>query len=1577
MTQKERKSILKNIEVWKNRLLDLSMKNQSINYRKTKSQTVEILSPSVEVFLNRFYGLKNLQFANLFGNVVDDFEEENGPKKVKGKRVSFGIELEQKDKYFKNEIFPLITAFQKKYKGNYLCSNLYDTVQNRNLSNLMKKSNLFKEENGINVLYFAVGFLEWYENKESDDKHLAPILFVPVELSKDAYNSPYKVNFLDDEFLLNESFIQKLINDYSVNLNYKFEADKSNYELFVDYKNFILEQVKKINDKRWKIIEEIDLGIFSFSRINMVKDLEENTEKVINNQFVKLISGLKDPVQNIKFTEKDIDDVVNPAEYFHTYNADSSQEIAIQAAISGKSFVLQGPPGTGKSQTITNIITELIARDKKVLFVAEKQAALEVVYNNLKRIGLNDYVLPIHNTKLDKKIVLHELASTLEKGQHNISIEDTFHKDAVNKFNVSHQELLNYPQGLQNIFQPINKSIYQLYGAYFKYAKHPEIIFDIQDVEKVSEQELLKRRKLIDSFHNALNINDFDISKNDWYGLIYEEMSLKQREKTVENLIQFRNTLHEAINFANQYPFLRIKKDIILKSIEIYQQTLEHLTKISSINSTIMSNPNIEVDVEHYNSLVKIRGQIEELKSRIKHKYNLEVINLDAVNYKNQLSFFNTGSKRFFYPGYKKIKNRIYAYKLTDEKLTYAELLNLFNIIEEIQEKEKEFTDISKLVSYRVPLNEFAFLKNTYEHIDWFNTFKQLSHSLEWDSKYIYHLFAFALIQKDQARELSAQFNEIFNKLQKHIHIFRQDFNTEFFDIDGYTFDKLDKKLDKAIHNNEHLTTILEFNRVYKLMKQNHLQEYADALIQRNIKQDYFAIYLRRFYLLLIDKYQAELFPDFNGEVMDSIRKTFAQSDAIIQSMAKTKVEMSIIEKIPNYNSIEGLNSEVSILRTEANKSRRIMPFRLLFDKIPTLITKLKPCLMMSPLSVSSLLKNSNLEFDVVIFDEASQVRPENAIGALSRASQFIISGDKEQLPPTDFFAHFDEDDSLDDNSWDTTAFDSILEVANIVLPTIKLKWHYRSKFDELIHPSNKEIYNELITFPASKIPSKFEGVSHEHVRGQFIDSVNQVEADKVVELVIEIIRKYGTRRTVGVVTFNTQQRDLIERKINLLRRKTNEFEHFFNAWEIEKFFVKNIETVQGDERDIIILSVGYGPNAKGIMTMNFGPLNQQNGYRRLNVAVTRAKTAVIVVSSFLENDIDLSRTNSRGAKFLKNYIRYAASANKHIEETNQYVSEFDSPFEDDVYNELKERGYNVVKRIGSSGYKIDLAILDPKKPGHYILGIECDGSVYKTSRSSRDREILRQRVLEGRKWNIYRIWSTDWYKNKTKQVERLTKFIEHLTNNKTTRTNSNTSDMDALKINVPVEIKQKAIEKIQFNPYPNYEQLFDKIQKSNSESKTDFVWALISELHPIHYDELKKFIPRMFGRKTFTAALKEELDAILNELSQKYFIDFEADFIVAKDQIIEFREHQKNSSKRDFARIHLNEVEHFLSTFIVATKNLSLNDIMMTFSKYCGFTTITPVSKDLILRAIDNLINNGLIQVNDDILYLQEQSML
>ncbi|WP_025755428.1 DUF4011 domain-containing protein [Mycoplasmopsis cricetuli] len=1574
MNTKKKKNILKNIEIWKNRLLDLSMKNQSINYRKTKLQTVEIIYPGIEIFLNKLYGLKNLQFASLFGEVVENEDGEvTSIKRVRGKRVSFGIELEQKERYFKNEINPLINAFTKKYKGNYLFSNLYETIQNRNLLNLMKRSNLFKEENGINVLYFAVGFLEWYENNELNEKRIAPLLFIPVELSKDAYKSPYKINFLDDEFLLNESLVQKLINEYNIDLNYEFKSEKTNFDLYKDYKNFVLNEVSKLGDKRWKIVDDIDLGIFSFSKINMVKDLEENTSKLLDNKFVQLISGIEHPIENIKYTEADIDKIVKADEYFHIYDSDSSQEIAIQAANSGQSFVLQGPPGTGKSQTITNIITESIARGKKVLFVAEKQAALEVVYNNLKRIGLNDFVLPIHNTKLDKKVVLDELNSTLEKGQNNLSIETNFHQDAINKFNTSHEELLDYPKSIQNIFQPINKNIYQLYGIFFKYSKLPDIIFDIENVENISEQELIRRRKLIDSFHNALNINDFDISKNDWYGLKATELSLEEKEKMILNLKELKNKINEVMNFSNDFSLLKVKKDIFLKSASIYNEVFKHLTKLNSINSVIFDNKNSELDTSHYKSMVEIKEKIENLSRSIKENYNLQVTKISAKEYRVELANYVSLFKRITSPTYKKIKSKVLLYKF-EKKISYVELVELINTISKIQDLEEELQGIAKLTSYRIPTDDFIFLKNTYEQIDWFNTFKKLVYYLKWDINTVYQLFSFAMLNKEKMQKLSNEYDSLYIKLKKHLDKVKNDFDQNLFNIELLTFSELDTKLEQIFNNWEHLTTILEFNRVYNLMEKNNLKTYADVLIAENIKDNYFGIYLRRFYVLLIDKYQNELFPDFNGEVLDSIRKTFNKSSATIQSMAKTKVEMAIIEKIPNYNSIQGLNSEVSILRTEANKSRKILPFRVLFDKIPNLITKLKPCLMMSPLSVSSLLKNSNLEFDIVIFDEASQVRPENAIGALSRAKQFIIAGDKEQLPPTDFFAHFDEDeDDTINSNWDTTAFDSILEVANIVLPTIKLKWHYRSKFDELIEPSNKEIYNDLVTFPAPKIIGEFEGVTHEYVNGKFIDSVNEVEADKVVELVVNIIKKYGTRRTIGVVTFNTQQRDLIERKINALRRKTSDFEHFFNAFEIEKFFVKNIETVQGDERDIIILSVGYGPNAKGVMSMNFGPLNHQNGYRRLNVAVTRAKTAVIVVSSFKESDIDLSRTSARGVKFLKNYIAYAADKYKMLEKPMEYLSEFESPFEDDVYNELKSLGYNIHKKIGSSDYKIDIAVVHPKKPNHYILGIECDGSAYKTSRSARDRDDLRQKVLRNRNWNIYRLWSTDWYKNKTKQIEKLTKYIDELILSKLNIKNKSTNLVDALNIDVPVEITEKIIEHISFTPYPNYSDLFDEIKSKHPETESDFVLQLINELSPIHYDELKKFIPKIFNRKTLTNALKVEYDDILNLLAEKDEVEIVDNFIVIKNQVIEFRENNKNSTKRDFARIHINEVEHFLLSFIEKEKNLSLNAIMFTFSKYCGFSTITPISSDLIYQAIERLQNQNKIILEDEVITWKE----
>jgi len=470
----------------------------------------------------------------------------------------------------------------------------------------------------------------------------------------------------------------------------------------------------------------------------------------------------------------------------------------------------------------------------------------------------------------------------------------------------------------------------------------------------------------------------------------------------------------------------------------------------------------------------------------------------------------------------------------------------------------------------------------------------------------------------------------------------------------------------------------------------------------------------------------------------------------------------------PHADGAAPTTSELGILLREANKKRKHLPLRRLFAEVPTLLPRLKPCLMMSPLAVSTYLNSPALTFDVVIFDEASQVRPHDAICAIYRGRQLVVAGDPRQLPPSDFFARSAADDGdADDGGEGTAGFESLLDVClSLGLVRKQLRWHYRSRREGLIAFSNKFFYDGgLVTFPS------VDDGSDPAVRlvrvpdGRFEDGVNVPEARRAAELVIAHFRT-SPARSLGVIAFSQRQQNQVLDELEVLRRANPDLEDFFKADRPERFFVKNLENVQGDERDAIVLSVGYGPTPAGKMSMSFGPLNRQGGERRLNVAVTRSRTSMTVVASMTAADVDLSRTQAEGARLLRAFLDYADRGPRALAEavTAADAGDFDSPFERAVFEELGRRGLTLHKQVGCGGFKIDMAVVDPAAGGRYLLGVECDGATYHSSATARDRDRLRQGVLEGLGWRLCRIWSTDWLRNRDKQVRRVLSAMEETT---------------------------------------------------------------------------------------------------------------------------------------------------------------------------------------------------------------------
>jgi very-short-patch-repair endonuclease len=521
--------------------------------------------------------------------------------------------------------------------------------------------------------------------------------------------------------------------------------------------------------------------------------------------------------------------------------------------------------------------------------------------------------------------------------------------------------------------------------------------------------------------------------------------------------------------------------------------------------------------------------------------------------------------------------------------------------------------------------------------------------------------------------------------------------------------------------------------------------------------------FLRRFYLLYLDKIlnHEPILAQFKGDAHQQLVDHFRELDHELIENARIRIREKVLADRPQASWMNAPSSEEAILRRESNKKRRIKPLRILFAEIPGLILRLRPCLMMSPLTVSQLLDPDKYLFDLVVFDEASQIHTEEAVGAIMRGKQVIVVGDRHQLPPTSFFETLDaEDESDEDNSEED--LDSVLdECDGSGMINKMLAWHYRSRDESLIAFSNHHFYaDRLLTFPSADTSNKGTGVSFVHVpEGVYKRSGrrNPVEARKVVDM---ILAHYQTvpGHSLGVVTFSQAQRDTIQIELDQALRSRSNLQHYFSESADEPFFVKNLELVQGDERDVMIFSVGYAKDEAGKFLLNFGPLNKEGGERRLNVAVTRARYAVKLVASFLPEDIDTTRTNSRGVHLLRSYMTLARDGLKALYADLQVTEDanVESPFEQDVYEALSRKGLMLKKQVGVSGYRIDLAVVDPKQQGHFLLGIECDGAAYHRSFTARDRDRLRQEVLEGLGWRIHRIWSRDWFENPSQEITKV-----------------------------------------------------------------------------------------------------------------------------------------------------------------------------------------------------------------------------
>jgi len=728
---------------------------------------------------------------------------------------------------------------------------------------------------------------------------------------------------------------------------------------------------------------------------------------------------------------------------------------------------------------------------------------------------------------------------------------------------------------------------------------------------------------------------------------------------------------------------------------------------------------------------------------------------------------------------------------------------------------------------------------------------------------------------------------------------------------------------------------------------------------------------------------EREALRQFNGVNHEADRSAFAQADWQWVRQTGLRLQARLAIEQPALDTRAAGSSQVGILLGEINRKRRGRPIRKLLRDAGEAIQKLTPCFMMSPLSVAHFIDPAGIKFDIVVFDEASQVEPADALGAIARGRQLILVGDQKQLPPTSFFrAMAGEGDTEREGMAPITDMESILDRGATVLPRLRLRWHYRSRHASLIAFSNNEFYdNELVVFPSCHTDTSELGLSMQHEPGDLYDrgrsQKNTAQGQRVAQWVFDFARKHPDK-SVGVGAFSVAQQQAILDEIERMRQEDDSLEEFFDRDKAEPFFVKNLETIQGDERDVILLSIGYGRRQSAErVSMNFGPLNQEGGWRRLNVLVTRARERCIVFSSIRAEDFDLQSTQAKGVHALRDYLHYAFSS--RLPTTEVGAGEFGSDFERAVHNALTERGVQLHRQVGCVGYAIDLAVVDPASPGKYILGIECDGASYHSSACARDRDRLRQQVLAGLGWKIHRIWSTDWFRKPQEELDRALNAIRKASSSHCTESSAppgnEAREADSVEAEDSVdELDQLPPEMLSLaRAYQSYDGDMPGIPEDfylgTVERIADVLLEVVQIEGPIREDLAIRRTAALWGLSRMGSRIEERAQRALGLCRQRNRVVTRDGFLWPKDMKEPPVRRRDNGEVRNIDLICLEEIGLAAWRLLKSQLGMNRQDLVRQTARLLGFGSTGLRVADRIEEAIELELASGRILAQDDLL--------
>ena len=1193
------------------------------------------------------------------------------------------------------------------------------------LRRILQSASLCWEERGINTLYLALGMLNWKENPASEERVRSPLFLLPVTLKKEASDNSFSL-FLNeaDSIRFNSTLFYKLSVDFGIKMD---EFDEGT-DTFQGYLSRFEAAISGFSD--WRVEQSDYLGLFAFSKLDMYRDLSDHAEKVLSNP---LVQALFDP-SKAKLPEE-----AHPTELplHNVVDADSSQAKAIEEAKSGNSFLLQGPPGTGKSQTITNIIAEALYDGKKVLFVSEKKAALDVVYRKMQEARLDDFCLALHGSKASKKEVLGEISRVLNLDPSSLSQEA---KEKLDRLKEEKESLDAYASSTGALCKPLRTPVYQVLGKASLYQDIPSPAWRFPKIEKKGESFLRKALENLSLIQGEAERLGRELSAHPYFGLKEEEFTYEGKlsfEEALGAFLEDEGALNEKAKALSELGF---DMSCLCKRKTAYRET-EKGASIPFYDSGLFLRDGIPFLASEIKKIEEKEKEIEEAEEALLNLGKEEVLSFPSEELYARFKGEYSSPFRGFKSAYRKDMKRLKRIS-REKKLTYPSALSFLEAMELLrgkrEEKERLFVELNshlkeKKVQGEKDLRDLASSLETAssfgEGFPFFKTAPSLSQFQVW---------------KERIKGLHLQEDDFVSV--SRLSAF---FDPNRFDFESAPWDALVEKAKKMKESPESYGGQIKLNRACSEAREKDYLPFVELYLSSDLPLSALPLAFQKCFYQQWAYRLIDLDPVLKGASRRKLEQTlesFQKDDRLSFLVSQSQIREKCYQGIPVAHSRRG--GLVNSFNQEANKKRNIPSIRSLMKKYGSLIQAVKPCFMMSPLTVSTYL-DEGFHFDLVVFDEASQIFPWDAIGALYRSDQAVIVGDAMQMPPTSFFlADLDKGGEEGQEGGNAvSSFESILDFAG-ALPRFCLKWHYRSKSEDLISFSNSHYYNgDLVFFPSAREKQPGFGVDFHFVENGVYDrrrGINEEEAKSVVDLICEDARNYPSD-SLGVVCMNLAQQEAIQSLLEERIAEDPTLLSYCSAHAQEGIFVKNLETVQGDERDRIILSIGYGKDKDGRFLHNFGPLNKEGGERRLNVAITRAKYNVQVVSSLHFSDLKEGGLNSLGAKYLKEYLRFAELGGEERKKEESKEFGLSSPLEQSVAKVLKELGYAFRCGVGSSLYRIDLGVKE-KGGERFVLALECDGESYHSSSSTRDRDRLREQVLKGQGWSFYRIWSTDWF---------------------------------------------------------------------------------------------------------------------------------------------------------------------------------------------------------------------------------------